>query len=73
MIDVTNAITEEIKIEFNNNTLFIRSRNPHGFYHISLMKGQVPEALKGMYTSVKAAQEDAMRYIEDKSKGYIAA
>lgn len=65
---VDNAILEEIKIEILNNTVFIRSSNPYGFYRISLQKGHLPESLKGMYTSTKTAQEDAMRWIEEKAK-----
>lgn len=65
---IDNSILEEIKIEILNNTVFIRSSNPYGFYKITLQKGPTPEDLKGMYTSVKVAEDSVMRWVNEKSK-----
>lgn len=66
--NIDNAILEEKEIAITNNSVFIRSSNPYGFYKISLQKGNLPEEYKGMYTSMKMAEEMAMKWINEKAK-----
>lgn len=49
-------------LELDNNKVNITRRDPYGFWHISLDKGQIPEHLKGAYTSYPQAEEAAIAY-----------
>lgn len=66
--EIDNAILEEIKIEILNNTILIRSSNPHGFYKVSLQRGVLPDYLRGQYTSIKAAEDGVMKWVNEKNK-----
>lgn len=70
---VDNAIIEETIIELENgNKAYIRTHNPHGFYRLSLEKGQLPEILKGNYTSRNLAESELRKYLADKGRPVLA-
>lgn len=56
------------KIELENNTVHIRSEDPFGFWYISLQKGQVPEKLKGAYTTFDQALRDVNYWLKNKKE-----
>ena len=68
-----NAIVDELTFSLDNNTVHIRSYNPHGFYRISLDKGRLPNHLTGNYTSKRTAELDVRQYFADKIKPVAAA
>ncbi len=59
------------KVEIENNIVHIRSEDPYGFWKISLQKGQLPEKLKGAYTSFDQALRDVNLWLKDKKEFYI--
>lgn len=56
-------------VDLKNNRAFIKKDGPYGFWTISLERGQLPECLKGSYTSDHLAKKDLVKYM--KSKGRI--
>lgn len=59
------------KVELENNTVHIRCEDPHGFWYVSLEKGQVPDFLKGAYTSFDQALRDVNIWLKNKKVPYI--
>ena len=59
------------KIEIDGNTVHIRCEDPYGFWYISVSKGQIPEKLKGSYTSFDQAFRDVNTWLKDKKQPYI--
>lgn len=58
--DITNV--REIPLD-NGNTLYLKRQDPYGFITASLAKGQVPEWMRGNYTSWKEAQKAVQQYL----------
>ncbi len=56
------------KIEIENNTVHIKCEDPYGFWYISLSKGQVPEKLKGAYTSFDQALREVNFWLKHKKE-----
>jgi hypothetical protein len=46
----------------NGNTLRLEAKDPYGFIHMSLEKGQLPESMTGAFTSWFEAERAAQRY-----------
>jgi len=44
--------------------IYFRKIPPYGFWKISFERGELPEKLSGVYTSFKAAQKDAVSYLQ---------
>ena len=59
------------KIELDNNTININCEDPYGFWYISIAKGQIPDKLKGAYTSFDQALRDVNVWLKDKKEPYI--
>ena len=55
----------------NGNKIHIKAEDPYGFWRINLDKGNLPEKLKGMYTSVEMARKDVERYLAEKGRGEL--
>jgi hypothetical protein len=61
------------KIEMDNgNTCHIRCQDPYGFWYISLERGNLPERMKGSYTSFDLALRAVNMWLKDKPEPYIA-
>ena len=71
-VEVGNVVFDESIIEINNNKVFIKAHNPHGFYKITFERGRVPESLQGGYTSRSMAEAEARKYFLTKSKEMAA-
>lgn len=59
--DITSV--REVPLD-NGNTLFLKRTNPYGFFVFSLGKGQLPEWMRGTYTSLIEAQKAMKQYLE---------
>lgn len=59
------------KIELDGNTVHIKCEDPYGFWHISIAKGQIPEKLKGAYTSFDQALREVNVWLKDKKEPYL--
>lgn len=63
----TKTVKNEDKIKMNvaDNDFVVKHRDddPYGFWWISREKGQVPEDLRGAYTTVAHAQEAINTYL----------
>lgn len=59
------------KINLDNNIVHIKCEDPYGFWYISLEKGQVPEKLKGSYTTFDLAFRDVKIWLANKKEPYI--
>lgn len=55
-------------IELDNNKLVMKRTDPYGFIYISFERGQVPEHLKGAYTTWEAAKSAINGYLADKGR-----
>lgn len=51
----------------NNNALTVKTYDPHGFWKFSILKGRLPEYMKGQYTSLSEVSKDVTRYLADKA------
>ena len=58
--DITNV--REITLD-NGNKLFLRRQDPYGFITFGLERGQLPEWMRGHYTSWKEAQKAVQQYL----------
>lgn len=52
----------------SGNAINIRSEGPYGFWYISWERGQLPENLKGAYTSATEAENAVGTYLAEKGK-----
>lgn len=55
-------------VDLGNNTLVMKRTDPYGFISIHLEKGQIPEYLKGNYTTWEAAKADVDKYLTERNK-----
>lgn len=55
-------------IDLGNNKLMMKRTDPYGFINIHLEKGQIPEYLKGNYTTWEAAKIDVDKYLAQRDK-----
>lgn len=71
MIDFTDRdrdLSTDRVYELDNNKLRYRKTDPYGFWVISFERGQVPEHLRGNYTSAAAAEAAITRYLAEKKR-----
>ncbi len=59
------------KIEIERNVVHIKCEDPYGFWKISLEKGQLPERLKGSYTTFDQALREVNRWLKDKKEPLV--
>lgn len=55
-------------IDLGNNKLVMKRTDPFGFISVNLEKGQLPEYLKGNYTTWEACKIDVDKYLEERGK-----
>lgn len=60
---ITNETFDAEEFEVNNLKVTVQAHNPHGFYHIHLEKGRLPEELKGRYTTKLMAVQEAKKHL----------
>lgn len=56
------------KIELDGNVVHIDCEDPYGFWYVKLKKGQVPERLKGAYTTFDAALTAVNTWLKNKKE-----
>jgi hypothetical protein len=54
------------EIPFLNNKARLKREDPFGFVYISYERGQVPEELKGSYTSFDEARKALGTYLQNR-------
>lgn len=55
-------------IELDNNKLHVQRKDPYGFWEIHFDKGQIPDDLKGRYTSFDEAKKAIDVYLREKKR-----
>lgn len=60
-------------IDIGNNTVSIICEDPYGFWRVKLTKGNLPEKLKGSYTSFDMALRDVNLWLKDKKEPLISS
>lgn len=55
-------------VEIDNNKVHIKCEDPYGFWYVSLQKGQVPDKLKGAYTTFEKALSDVNLWLRNKKE-----
>ena len=58
-------------LELDNNKMVLKRTDPYGFIYISFERGQVPESLKGAYTTWEAAKAAVNNYLAEKGREVI--
>ena len=54
--------------EIAHNKIFIKREDPYGLWYINYEKGQIPEHLRGAYTSPSQAETALYHYLDRKNK-----
>lgn len=61
-------------MDLGNNVVHIKKQGPYGFWFVSLEKGNLPDRLKGSYTSfLEAEKAVGLYYINEKGRDLKAA
>lgn len=69
MEDANGRPIENVRVlDLGNNKLYLKYTDPYGFVTINFDKGQVPQHLRGQYTSMDAAKIAALNYLENKKR-----
>lgn len=55
-------------IELDNNKLVMKRTDPYGFISLNFERGQLPESLKGQYTTWEAARAAVENYLTLKGR-----
>lgn len=55
-------------IELDNNKLVMQRTDPYGFITVHFEKGQVPDSLKGHFTTWEAARLAVTQYLHHKGR-----
>lgn len=63
--DITSV--REVALD-NGNTLYVKRTDPFGFFVFSLARGQIPEWMRGQYTSLDEAQKAIKVYLEQRKQ-----
>ena len=67
-IDVDRDAPKDRMIKLKNNALHIKQEGMFGHWFVFFDKGQVPERLRGAYTSASEARKEAMAYLSSKGR-----
>ena len=61
--------TPRIKtLELDNNKMLLKRTDPYGFISVHFERGQVPESLRGNYTTWEAAHAAVDQYLKEKGR-----
>jgi hypothetical protein len=55
-------------VEVGNNKLFMKRVDPYGFVYVNYERGELPQELKGAYTSFEAARTGIQKYLAKKDR-----
>lgn len=55
-------------VDLGNNKLMMKRTDPFGLISVHLEKGQLPEYLKGNYTTWEACKIDVDKYLAERAK-----
>lgn len=55
-------------LELPNNKIYFKYTSPYGFVQVNFDKGQMPESLRGSYTSLDAAKIAVQTYLANKKR-----
>ena len=68
MTDPDRDLPKDRQIKLKNNILHIRQEGMYGHWFINFDKGQIPDSLKGAYTTPEYAQKEALAYLSSKGR-----
>lgn len=69
---VSNNMGKERTIKTETCIIKVTCKDPYGFWFISLDKGQIPEWLRGAYSTFDKAFADINKYIDEKRLNILA-
>lgn len=55
-------------LDLGNNKIYFKYTDPYGFIQVNFDKGQMPENLRGSYTSLDAAKTAVENYLLNKKR-----
>jgi len=69
MTDQDGRQIDNIRVlDLGNNKIYFKYTDPYGFIQVNFDKGQMPESLKGSYTSLDAAKIAVKNYLANKKR-----
>jgi hypothetical protein len=68
VIDLTQPEDRVRFVEVGNNKLFMKRVDPYGFVYLNYERGELPQELKGAYTSFETAQIGIQKYLAAKGR-----
>lgn len=68
--DLSNDRVLELK---NGNKVHIKKQDPYGFWRVSMERGQIPDTLKGEYTSANEAEKAVRHYLMNDHRRTVEA
>lgn len=64
MLEMTQPEENKRVIEVGKNKLFLKRTDPYGFIYINYERGELPEVLKGAFTSFDEARRKIENYLD---------
>ena len=58
-------LSNDRTMKLNNNMVHVYKQDPYGFWFVKLEKGQIPDKLKGAFTSFYEAEKAVTYYYRD--------
>lgn len=58
-------------IDLGNNKIIMKQTDPFGLIYINFERGQMPDNLKGAFTSFDYARQAVERYLNSKKRGRV--
>lgn len=58
-------------IDLGNNKIYMKQTDPFGLIYVNFDKGQMPDKLKGAYTSFEYAKRAIDQYLSEKKRGRV--
>lgn len=58
-------------IELDNNKVYLKQKDPYGYWYVNFDKGQMPENLKGAYTDYDYAYKSVVNYLNANNRKIV--
>lgn len=68
MVDPDRDLLPKRTYEIAHNKVYLERQDPYGFWYFRLDKGQIPEWMRGAYTTVIDAERALTKYLEERNK-----
>jgi hypothetical protein len=67
--DIPNVRIVELE---NKNKVYFKRKDPYGYWYMNMEKGQLPEHLRGAYTTYTKALSELNLYLQDSNRQVVA-